>query len=393
MWGSFKKALPRAVSRVSGVVAAKAQPQAPLFTATRATGPLTSRVCRLGQWRGLSKSSAVRGGGAAGRKRAFEADASAVPKSDGFHAAELRLNDAVEDDHTTVIGLRGFFVGHKLDTAALATDIAQFFPLYAQIQGRHNTIFALEEEHAEHPEVGCFMVCFDFGAVVFCNTKNLDVIGQQLVHARGFCERPQEEPSAEEYEVVLDPRMKAWSEISEHNGVGCVRMRELNINNMRIVSTVLAQSVALENYETQANAMMQEFLQTNNTVQYGGSRALLKKESLFKLIAANNSILSDIMINLGVLNRASALEWRIDSYYSLWENLRDEFELERRFQSVEDKLALIADNAKFFLEVLSHRKSEKLEWIIIVLISVEVGFAALEHVPPGMFDSVSKFIS
>ena len=154
MWGSFKKALPRAVSRVSGVVAAKAQPQAPLFTATRATGPLTSRVCRLGQWRGLSKSSAVRGGGAAGRKRAFEADASAVPKSDGFHAAELRLNDAVEDDHTTVIGLRGFFVGHKLDTAALATDIAQFFPLYAQIQGRHNTIFALEEEHAEHPEVG-----------------------------------------------------------------------------------------------------------------------------------------------------------------------------------------------------------------------------------------------
>lgn len=70
------------------------------------------------------------------------------------------------------------------------------------------------------------MVCFDFGAVVFCNTKNLDVIGQQLVHARGFCERPLEEPSAEEYEVVLDPTMKAWSEISEHNGVGCVRMRE-----------------------------------------------------------------------------------------------------------------------------------------------------------------------
>mgnify|MGYP007044685464 CR=1 FL=1 len=44
----------------------------------------------------------------------------------------------------------------------------------------------------------CYMVCFDFGAVVFCNTKDLDVIGQQLVHARGFCERPLEEPSAEE---------------------------------------------------------------------------------------------------------------------------------------------------------------------------------------------------
>jgi hypothetical protein len=34
-------------------------------------------------------------------------------------------------------------------------------------------------------------------------------------------------------------------------------LRQLNINNIRIVSTVLAQSVALENYETQANSMMQ----------------------------------------------------------------------------------------------------------------------------------------
>jgi hypothetical protein len=39
-----------------------------------------------------------------------------------------------------------------------------------------------------------------------------------------------------------------------------------------------------------------------------------------------------------VLNRASALEWRIDHYYELWESLRDEFELERRFSSVEDKV-------------------------------------------------------
>ena len=83
------------------------------------------------------------------------------------------------------------------------------------------------------------------------------------------------------YEVVLDPNMEQWSKIGEHNGVGCVRLQEvriltmadmadlysnsniiamccqLNINNIRIVSTVLGQSVALENYETQANAMMQ----------------------------------------------------------------------------------------------------------------------------------------
>jgi uncharacterized Rmd1/YagE family protein len=42
-----------------------------------------------------------------------------------------------------------------------------------------------------------------------------------------------------------------------------------------------------------------------------------------------------------------------------------------RFDHIEFKLDLIQNNAKFFLEVLENKKTNTLEWIIIVLISFE----------------------
>ena len=101
-------------------------------------------------------------GGNGGRKRVTgkASRATTVPTSDGYHAAELRLNDAQVngDSDATVVGMRGFFVGQKLDTTALATDVSTYYPLFAQIQGRHNVIFALDDEYAEHPDVGYVLI-------------------------------------------------------------------------------------------------------------------------------------------------------------------------------------------------------------------------------------------
>jgi uncharacterized Rmd1/YagE family protein len=51
--------------------------------------------------------------------------------------------------------------------------------------------------------------------------------------------------------------------------------------------------------------------------------------------------------------------------------MREEFEIESRFENIEFKLNLIQQNAKFFLEMLNEKKSNSLEWTIIVLISFE----------------------
>jgi uncharacterized Rmd1/YagE family protein len=51
--------------------------------------------------------------------------------------------------------------------------------------------------------------------------------------------------------------------------------------------------------------------------------------------------------------------------------MREEFEIDSRFENIEFKLNLIQQNAKFFLEMLNDQKGNTLEWVIIVLIMFE----------------------
>jgi hypothetical protein len=61
-------------------------------------------------------------------------------------------------------------------------------------------------------------------------------------------------------------------------------------------------------------------------------------------------------------------------------------EIDDRFENIEFKLNLIQQNAKFFLEVLHHQKSNNLEWIIAILILAECILMCIEM--SGLGESV-----
>lgn len=59
-------------------------------------------------------------------------------------------------------------------------------------------------------------------------------------------------------------------------------------------------------------------------------------------------------------------------------DLRHEFSIGDRFSKVEHKINHVQSNTKFFLEILNHQKSNKLEWIIIVLIAAEIVLSCID---------------
>jgi uncharacterized Rmd1/YagE family protein len=68
-----------------------------------------------------------------------------------------------------------------------------------------------------------------------------------------------------------------------------------------------------------------------------------------------------------------------DRHYKLWEDLRVDYEIERRFDAINRKLGPMLENAKFLLDVRAEQKSSGAEWIIIGLICLEVLISGSGH--------------
>lgn len=103
----------------------------------------------------------------------------------------------------------------------------------------------------------------------------------------------------------------------------------------------------------------------------------INKQELLQLVAENNIVMTEIISKLGVHERFD-IAWKYAQYGRIWEYLRSELEMEPRFKILDMKLNLIQDNLKYFLEILQARKSDALEWTIIILIGVEICLSLYE---------------
>jgi len=150
-----------------------------------------------------------------------------------------------------------------------------------------------------------------------------------------------------------------------------VTVPRLDVHNLSVIATVVAQSVALDYYSVKVDAMLATFSKLNASVEQTGVFTDLERQSLFRLVAQNNTMFTDVIAKIGLLERSDPA-WKFLEYMKIWDGLRDEFEVEERFKKIEFKLNLIQYNTKFFLEMLHGQKSNTLEWIIIILISMEI---------------------
>ncbi|KAG5557461.1 hypothetical protein RHGRI_007638 [Rhododendron griersonianum] len=211
----------------------------------------------------------------------------------------------------------------------------------------------------------CFMVVFQYGSIVLFNVRDHKIDGYLKIveqHASGLLP----EMRKDEYEVREKPALNTWME----GGLDYIMLQYLNIDGIRTVGSVLGQSIALDYYVRQVDGMVAEFTDINRGMEKTGTFTMERKK-LFQLVGKANSNLADVILKLGLFER-SDIAWKDAKYAQIWEYLRDEFELTQRFASLDFKLKFVEHNIRFLQEILQNRKSDFLEWLIIILISAEI---------------------
>jgi len=226
-----------------------------------------------------------------------------------------------------------------------------------------------------------YVVVFRFGAVVFFNiaTKDAKVLLEEIKYTPHCSVDPV--PNGFEQRERFD--IQLLLENSDHEDAppivdsDAVRVTHLDFYNVAVISTVMGQTVALDAFNVIVDELLRSFASINTRVTQTGSIGSLERDALFKLVAQNNSLSIDMVSKFGLKDRSDTA-WNLSQYDAVYQGMKEEFEIDYRFDDVEFKLDIIQQNAKFFLEILHNQKSNSLEWIIIGLISLECCLMCLD---------------
>lgn len=229
-----------------------------------------------------------------------------------------------------------------------------------------------------------YVSVFTYGSVVLFNVPRAEhqehiakIMDSGIITSLGTSEQWQ---FTDSYKVFINENMTEGPSVvkSDH-----LNVKVLDSKNVSIISAVMAQTVSLDYYADAVDRMLETFQEMNLRVENMTGTGLnpvgtLDKTRLYKLVALNNTVITNVLSKLGIFEGSDAA-WDSGDYHYTWEALRDDFELDYRFKDLSLKLDIVKDNCRFFLGMLQGEKSARLEWIIIFLIAAEIaiGLAAL----------------
>ncbi|MCJ7764993.1 MAG: RMD1 family protein [Thiovulaceae bacterium] len=138
------------------------------------------------------------------------------------------------------------------------------------------------------------------------------------------------------------------------------------------------QSVALELYEQK---LSDYYERSRHLIDVADPFSIYKRTRLAYFAKQLVLVRYDMVIDLLLLDKPNIL-WDNEDAENLYNSLANNLELKDRFDVVEYKLNSIKDDIVMVMDLTNHNHSFFLEWIIIVLIAVEVVMGVMEWFGP-----------
>ena len=208
-----------------------------------------------------------------------------------------------------------------------------------------------------------YFYAFNYGAVVFANMSDTDV-SKNLALAQAFCTRPLPEKLRDDFEIQHQP----GNPLSF--GFGSLVVPELREEVVKITMLNVAYSVTMDFYSQQADQLLSEIQGFTNQMELHG-RIEISRKNMLRFIGRALNSKNRIIENLFIFDSPDTT-WDDEYLDRIHRGLARTFELQPRFKEIEYTFKVVEDNLSVFRELYLHRESSKLEWIIIVLICIEV---------------------
>jgi required for meiotic nuclear division protein 1 len=231
-----------------------------------------------------------------------------------------------------------------------------------------SSVFKAELQYSDPAEllyktgVHQYVYVFKYGAVCFLN-YDVFKTSEFLGLIRPYCKNVFEESFTDEFLVETEAK-------ELRVGFNKIDIPSADFEVLRLVMLNVSQSVALDYYEDQTNKLLEETNQFTQMLENKGRLAISGKK-LRKYIGRTLLLRNRIAENIYVFDSPPEA-WENERLNKIDIDLKRTFDLQVRVRTLHEGLNIIGDNLELFQGLLQNRNSNILEWIIIILILVEV---------------------
>ena len=157
---------------------------------------------------------------------------------------------------------------------------------------------------------------------------------------------------------------------------GRLAVRDLSEARLLVIADALAKSVALARDERRVNAVFATIEPFAAELASKG-RPPWNRKSMLELIGQTLLVRHRVSGRVAVEDKPDVL-WDRPDLERLYARLEDEYELEARGRTLTAKIDVIGETARALTELIDAERAMRLEWIIVVLIAVEIVLSLFE---------------
>ena len=151
---------------------------------------------------------------------------------------------------------------------------------------------------------------------------------------------------------------------------GPIQLRDMLLERLLVIADVLAKSVALADDERQV-AKVFEIIEPFAKELADHGRTRRDRKQVLQLIGNALLVQHRVSGRVAVGEKPDAL-WDRPDLERLYARLEDEYELKERVDTLNRKLAVVAETADTLADIIDTRRSLRLELIVVILIAFEI---------------------
>jgi required for meiotic nuclear division protein 1 len=238
-------------------------------------------------------------------------------------------------------------------------DIKEFKSVFKAelLHGDSDELFYRAKSHAHK-----YVYIFKYGIVSFLGYNEVEIVA--FIQAiTPYCKNPFEQHISDEFDIEVKAARNKF-------GYNKIEIEGETTESLRLIMLNVSQSVALDHFSQQTNKLLEETTYHTQTLEKKG-RLELSGGNLKKYIGRTLNLKNRIEANLYIFDSPEET-WEDENLNRLDIGLKRTFDLQARFRTIREGLEIVKENLDLFKDLLQYRNSIVLEWIIIILILVEV---------------------